>query len=106
MREKKKPITVVYHGHETSGVERRNESLEVSSEFEKRLAHYEVTREMEEEVLRQQYNLNQYELVFLTIAGLIYFPIVVLFDVLDYMLDLKAKMMAGPRQIKRVRDLN
>ena len=37
MREKKKPITVVYHGHETSGVERRNESLEVSGELERKI---------------------------------------------------------------------
>ena len=38
MREKKKPITVVYHGHETSGVERCNESLEVSGgEFERKI---------------------------------------------------------------------
>jgi len=54
-----------------------------------------MEREMKEEVLRQQYNLNRYELVFLTIAGLLCYPVVVLFDFLDDMLDLRKTRSLG-----------
>lgn len=49
----------------------------------------DVEREMKEEVLRQQYNLNQYEFIFFAFVGIIMYPIVLLFDFLDDVLEVK-----------------